>query len=156
MKFTKARAKHPARARGHRNDITAKKFLVRLSTTPQAPLAQRMEIRSAPKTLRWHTRILHHLAQFHVVEHVETQRLICAQSFVHRPPNHVECPYADVIFGLWVGNLPGTMSEDEQGLEKSDHHFFPRVLHDHAGKETRDDRRVRYWRKPGRGEERRA
>ena len=27
------------------------------------------------------------------------------------------------------------MSEDEQGLEESDHHPFARVLHDHAGKE---------------------
>ena len=113
----------------------AKKFLVRLSTTPQHAFgpSNGNQIGAEDIALRVAS-LLYDLAQLHVVEHVEAQCLVCTQSVVHLAANQVECAHADVIFGFWIGDFPGTMSEDEQRLEKSDHHLLARVLHDHAGK----------------------
>ena len=90
IRFRNASAKQEASARGHWNDMMAKKFLVRLSTTPHRAfrpadgnqiLAENIALRVAG--------VLHHLAQLHVVEHVEAQSLICAQRL--RKPSGESC-----------------------------------------------------------------
>ena len=50
--LAEANAKAESSVRHDWNDSTAKKFLVRLLTMPNAPWPQRMEIRSPPNTLR--------------------------------------------------------------------------------------------------------
>ena len=46
----------------------------------------------------------------------------------------LNAPTPDMVFGSRIGHFPGTVSENKQRLEKSDHHLLARVLHDHAGK----------------------
>src|SRR5260370_5496420 len=79
-------------------------------------------------------RVLDYLAQFHVVEHFHAQCAIGANRVIDRAPDHIESAHTHVVPRFGVGNFPRAVSENEQRLEKSNHHFLAWPLHNHARK----------------------
>src|ERR1022692_1638574 len=133
-RFRKPSPKMVATVRGHWNESTAKKVFGEIVDYAKRALgpAQRNQIFAKNIALR-ETCVLDDLTQFHVVDHFHAQRAIGADRVIDVASNHVEGAHTHVIARFWVSDFPGTMSENEERLEKCDHHSLAPLLHDHAG-----------------------
>ena len=79
--------------------------------------------------------IFYCLAQHHVVEHLEAERLVSTDRQISVPMDKAESSGAEKIPAIRILHPPRTLPQGEHRLKGTEHHALTKTIHDQAWKE---------------------